>query len=70
MDNSGSLVWTCLLIEEQGNKIINCHKTGLATLAQNRFQALTMGKSLETCTEASWSRLPIKRKWKQVDKQW
>ena len=26
----------------QGNKIMNCHKTGLATLAQNRFQALTL----------------------------
>ena len=26
----------------QGYKIINCHKIGLATLAQNRFQALTL----------------------------
>ena len=25
-----------------GNKMVNCEKTGLATLAQNRFQALTL----------------------------
>ena len=29
-------------VSVQGNKIINCHKTGLATLALNRFQALTL----------------------------
>ena len=31
-----------LRVSAQGNKIINSHKTGLATLAQNRFQALTL----------------------------
>ena len=29
-------------VSVQGNKIINCHKTSLATLAQNRFQPLTL----------------------------